>query len=1474
MLASSRLSCRSALLTAVLMVLALLAFTAPASNAAGATAVWTGAESSDWGDARNWENGTPAAGDDLVFPVDGVRKQTSNSQVGVTYNSVTIHGSGYEIAGEDLKLSGGVTTTYTSGTSTIGVGLNSGTGLVSVASGGTLDLGGALSGPPSMTTNGGGIIKLSADSNPYTGPVIVGDGTLQVDGKIFSPIQLAGGTLAGSGTLNGAGITATSASTISPGPKDGPGTLTYAASSTLTLPSSTTLHVDIDGPTVGTDYDRLALTNGSALFNPNGATLDVDLGYVPAVNTSFQIVSQTFGSPITGRFNGISQFGSFTSGPVTFSVGYFNSGIILTVVAVQRQTATWDGGGATSSWSEAANWDKDTAPVAGNNLVFPAGVSKLSAVNDYTTGTTFGSVTIASPGYALSGTQFVATSGLRAPFGTGTSTIANSLKLSGSGAVTVDDGGTLTLSGPLTGTDGITKAGAGRVLLAAPNTYTGVTTVSAGTLGIQNSSALGSSVAGNGTAVSSGATLEVRGTINTSEPIRVVGAGVGDVGALNNATGNNVVQNVTLTGDASIGAANNTFLLIASTLAQSGGTAALTKTGAGTLDVLATASYTGGTTVDAGSLVAEGTISGQVLARAGTTVAGAGGNLGDVSSVGGTVTAGFASSPFISKARSLALDSSSSFVAQLKGRAAGNGSTGHSRLDVAQGAALNGATLVATVSGYDPEVGDTLTILTAASGVSGTFDNLPEGAYVSAGNGHTFRISYQGGGGHDVTLTSVAGSSTTLTTSPNPVGPGDEVTVKAIVTPGTATGTVTFKSGATVLGSRALSDGVAVLKTSSLAIRSHTITATYSGDAATAPSTSLGVTQDVVDSPPDTTIATGPAAGSTGNTPHGSFTFTSPDTDVVGFECSLDGADFAACSSPLAYTGLSGGEHTFAVRAVDDDGNVDPTPATRTWTVAGAFAATGSFVISGTPKVGETLSLSSVVSTTPAATGGAGQWFRGPNPIPGATGTSYRLTNEDVSSVITYSRTFTRDNYTALVAGARATAKITGGVIELAAPTISGTPVVDGTLTATAGTVTPGTATTVLSWNVGGIATGVTGDTYQVTVDDAGKTITVVAEATQDDFDTITKTSAATEPVAEATFSTSPTATISGVLKVGQTLTVTEGAPVPTADSYTYQWFAGGSEIGGATERTFTLQPAQKGKTISARVTALRAGYVPARNSSASSSAVATNLAPGLTLSGSSPRVRLGQKATLKWTTTDATTVVASGSWSGSKGTSGSEIVKPASTGTRVYVLRATNDSGTTTAQIALQVGLPAVKVSLKARGTVKAGRKLTVTAKGLAAGESYTVYVSGKRVASGKVPKSGTLARSVRVPSATKAGKRVVRVTGSLSDRTGSRTVKVTKPSVTKVTLRSSTVRASDNQRVTVRGLAASEKVKVTYKGKRVSPKSARANSKGVYTLTFDVGVSWGTHTVKVAGSHSRRATSKSFSVVTRCPQGGYYCR
>ena len=64
--------------------------------------------------------------------------------------------------------------------------------------------------------------------------------------------------------------------------------------------------------------------------------------------------------------------------------------------------------------------------------------------------------------------------------------------------------------------------------------------------------------------------------------------------------------------------------------------------------------------------------------------------------------------------------------------------------------------------------------------------------------------------------------------------------------------------------------------------------------------------------------------------------------DASTFSCSLDGAAYTACSSvsTQSYTSLAVGSHTFAVRAVDKNGNIDATPASVTWQVVNNLGTT------------------------------------------------------------------------------------------------------------------------------------------------------------------------------------------------------------------------------------------------------------------------------------------------------------------------------------------------------------------------------------------------------------------------------------------------------------------------------------------------------------------------------------------------------
>jgi hypothetical protein len=83
-------------------------------------------------------------------------------------------------------------------------------------------------------------------------------------------------------------------------------------------------------------------------------------------------------------------------------------------------------------------------------------------------------------------------------------------------------------------------------------------------------------------------------------------------------------------------------------------------------------------------------------------------------------------------------------------------------------------------------------------------------------------------------------------------------------------------------------------------------------------------------SPPNTSITSSPASLSNSSAP--SFSFSSTEAGS-SFECSLDGAGFGACPSPQTYSSVGDGPHTFQARAVDAAGNIDPTPASYSWTI-------------------------------------------------------------------------------------------------------------------------------------------------------------------------------------------------------------------------------------------------------------------------------------------------------------------------------------------------------------------------------------------------------------------------------------------------------------------------------------------------------------------------------------------------------------
>jgi len=88
--------------------------------------------------------------------------------------------------------------------------------------------------------------------------------------------------------------------------------------------------------------------------------------------------------------------------------------------------------------------------------------------------------------------------------------------------------------------------------------------------------------------------------------------------------------------------------------------------------------------------------------------------------------------------------------------------------------------------------------------------------------------------------------------------------------------------------------------------------------------------------PPETTIQSGPSGNTTSSS--ATFGFSSSESGST-FQCKLDDGTYESCSSTKQYTGLAPGSHTFSVKAIDQAGNEDETPATYTWTVTPPPAA-------------------------------------------------------------------------------------------------------------------------------------------------------------------------------------------------------------------------------------------------------------------------------------------------------------------------------------------------------------------------------------------------------------------------------------------------------------------------------------------------------------------------------------------------------
>jgi autotransporter-associated beta strand protein len=469
--------------------------------------------------------------------------------------------------------------TFTSGTNAnIGnVTVGSGASVVFSAVSGTLGTGGAVR---TLDVGTNAILDFNSQALSTaagTGFIKTGDGVYATgEGAFKSGFTLNGGTVVIRATT-GLGSGGANVLTLSNG--------VVAANDNRSLAATRFP----GGIFIAGNFQLGALSNSYAT---NAQALILDTANISfANNVSLQGANRTItlGGNGIGEFSGIISDGGLT---VTAGVGVTNARITLTGASANTYTGltTVSAGGLTLS-KTAVN------AIAGNVLVDGTGTLTLGA-SDQIINTS--SVEVAAGTLALA-TFNETVNNLKLTGGTITSTTG---VLTSSTAYDFQSSGNV--AGILAGTAGANKTTAGTVTFSGgnANTYTGLTTVSAGSLVLSKTAGV---VALAGDALVNGGTLQISrdNQIVDTANLEVATGGTFALGG-----NTDTVNGVKLTGGAITGTGTNGILTsITAYDLQSGsssavlaGTAGATKTTAGTVTLTKANTYSGGTTLSDGTL--------------------------------------------------------------------------------------------------------------------------------------------------------------------------------------------------------------------------------------------------------------------------------------------------------------------------------------------------------------------------------------------------------------------------------------------------------------------------------------------------------------------------------------------------------------------------------------------------------------------------------------------------------------------------------------------------------------------------------------------------------------------------------------------------------------------------------------------------------------------------------------------------------
>ena len=193
----------------------------------------------------------------------------------------------------------------------------------------SLTISGVISGTAALTKTGSRTLTLTGN-NTFTGATTVAGGRLLVNGTLNGAVTVNDDTeLGGTGTIRTLDVRA--GGVVSPG-SDGPAILTVTNG--LTLRAGSTLRVDLNGTTPGTQHDQLRVTGGAVTLaearQRNGRLLrprlEGTLGFNPATGDEFRVIDNTGNGATTGRFSAA----SITIGEALFNIATQGNDVVLT----------------------------------------------------------------------------------------------------------------------------------------------------------------------------------------------------------------------------------------------------------------------------------------------------------------------------------------------------------------------------------------------------------------------------------------------------------------------------------------------------------------------------------------------------------------------------------------------------------------------------------------------------------------------------------------------------------------------------------------------------------------------------------------------------------------------------------------------------------------------------------------------------------------------------------------------------------------------------------------------------------------------------------------------------------------------------------------------------------------------------------------------------------------------------------------